>query len=116
MKTFAVTTNNELVLDKSGNLSVVSELEAVSQACEQAIKSQLTEMIYAQRRGVPTFQSVWVGSPNLLQFDTYARAMLRSVPSVVEVLRLDTIAQNNTLNYNAEILTDIGTVAINGQL
>lgn len=116
MRTFAVNEKNELVLDKSGNLSLITGKQAIAQACEQAIKSQLTEMIYAQQRGIPTFQAVWVGSPNLLQFDTYARAMLRSVPDVVEVIKLNTIVGDNVLNYTAEILTNAGAVSINGQL
>lgn len=116
MKTFAVNSNNELVLDGSGNLSIVSGLKAVSQACEQAMKSQLTEMVYAQQRGIPTFQAVWVGSPNLLQFDTFARSMLRSVAEVTEVVSLNTLVGENVLNYNAVILTNIGPVTIDGQL
>ena len=74
---FQVNENNDIFTTPGGRIAISADLPAVLQQCEQAVKAQTSEMIYANNRGVNTFDSVWSGSPNLLSFEATARDTAR---------------------------------------
>jgi len=113
MTIIAVNSNND-IFAVNGRLQLRTGIQRVLQNCEQAIKAQSMEMIYAQQRGVNTFDSVWNGSPNLLSFEASARRALNRVADVVEVQSFDSNVVNNTLFYTATIRTSFGVGTING--
>lgn len=115
-KVFTVDENNDLMLAGNGNLSISTELEATLQACEHAAKAQLAEMVLAADQGVPNFQTIWNGSPNVTQFEAYLRRQLLAVVGVTDVVSLDTNVSNNILSYTATISTIYGQGVINGGL
>lgn len=115
-KTFAVDENNDLYLDQSGNIAIVAGLEAVLQTCARAAKAQRGEMIFQIDAGIPNFQMVWNGSPNLLQFEAALRATLLQVAGVVEIITINTAIVSDTLTYVVTILTKFGQGLINGNL
>ena len=73
-RTFAVDANNDLVIGGDDRLSIVSGLEAVLQNCEHAAKTILNEMVLAQGEGIPYFEAVWIGVPNLAVWEASFRA------------------------------------------
>lgn len=113
-RVFTVDENNDLLIASDGRLSISADLEAVLQACEQAAKAQLAEMVLAVDQGVPTFQTVWNGAPNVAQFEAYLRRQLQNVEGVREVSALEVSVSDNVLSYTATILTQFGQGAING--
>lgn len=113
-KTFKTNDANDLYLGPDGNLVVVLDQEAVMQACENAAKSQLGEMMFQTEDGVPNFQTIWVGSPNIAQFEAALRRTLEQVDGVKEVAELSASVANNVLTYTASIITDYGAGVING--
>jgi hypothetical protein len=113
-RVFTVDENNDLVIASDGLLSISSGLEAVLQACEQAAKAQLAEMVLAVEQGVPTFQTVWNGAPNVSQFEAYLRRQLQNVTGVREVSAVEVTVANNVLSYTATILTQFGQGVLNG--
>ncbi len=115
-QTFGVNANNDLYIDSNGNLAIVSGLEAVKQACETAVKAQSGEMIYAFSSGIPNFQAVWVGDPNVGQFRAAIRRTLLSVSGVTAVKSINITQQDNVLIYQAFITTTFGDTTANGQL
>ena len=100
----------------NGRLAISTDLSAVTQNCEHAIKAQLGEMIYAQERGVNTFDSVWGGSPNVVSFEASARQALTRVENVLGVEAFEARVSGDVLRYTATIRTTFGLEAINGQL
>lgn len=115
-KVFTVDANNDLVIAGDGNLSISTELEATLQACEHAAKAQLAEMVLAVDQGVPNFQTIWNGAPNVTQFEAYLRRQLLTVVGVTDIVSLETTVSNNILSYTATIATIYGEGAINGGL
>jgi urea transporter len=113
-QTFAVNTQNDLYLDNNGNLAIVYDLTATLQACAQAAKTLLGEMVLNINQGIPYFQTVWVGVPNTQQFNAALRAAFFSVAGVVEVVSLMTQQVNNALQYTAVIRTIYGTGGLTG--
>lgn len=111
---FAVDARNDLYLATDGRLALSTGLASVMQACAQAAKTQLGEMIYATADGLPNFATVWGGQPSLPQFEAYLRRTLRAVEGVTDVTDIQTRVANNTLSYSAVIQTVYGSGALNG--
>lgn len=111
---FSVDSNNDLFIKENGTLAINTQLQAVLQACEHVAKSQLFEMVLDQERGVPNFETIWNGSPNIAQFEAFLRRNILTVPDVIEIVSLETNVQNNVLRYVAEIRTTFGTGVLNG--
>jgi len=113
MTIFAVNQSND-IFAVNGRLQLRSGLQRVLQNCEHAVKAQRGEMIYAQQRGVNTFDSVWSGSPNLLSFEASARTAINRVSGVLSVDSFETNASGGVLSYAATIRTNFGIGSING--
>lgn len=111
---FAVDKSNDLFINNDGHMAINRQLDAVIQACEHVAKAQLLEMVLNQERGVPNFETIWNGSPNVIQFEAYLRRNLLSVKDVLEITALDITVRDNVLLYTAEIRTIYGTGVING--
>ena len=113
-QTIATNSNNDIYLDASGNLAIFSGQLAVEQACATASKLQLAEAIYQTNLGIPNFESVWNGTPNLAIFESYLRQTLMNVEGVVAVTSLNVSVSKNVLSYQAQIESVYGSLYLNG--
>lgn len=111
-QTFAVNTQNDIYLGTDGNLAVVYDMQGTLQACAHATKTLLGEMIFSTNEGLPNFQLVWVGVPNLQQYEAAVRATLLAVDGVVEIVSFLIDLNDNTMTYTATIRTIYGTGTI----
>lgn len=110
----ATDSKNDIYINPDGKLAMVQGLEATLQACAHACKAQLGEMVLALLQGIPNFQTIWNGAPNVVQFEAYIRKTLLQVVGVVDVLDLVTGISDNVLSYEATILTIYGQEVLNG--
>jgi hypothetical protein len=110
-QTFA---GKDLTIGDNGDLLIVSGLDAVLFDAERAAKALLGEMVLAIDEGIPYFQVVWNGSPNVNQFEAALRRRLLSLADVLEVVTLSTRQLAGTLSYEATIRTVYGVGVING--
>lgn len=115
-KTFLNNADNDLYLDNNGQIAIGQGLPAVLSICERVSKTQLGEMLFATNQGIPNFETVWVGAPNIPQFQAALRQALIKVPDVREILALDVAIRNNTLTYEVTILTTYGQGNFSGSL
>ena len=106
--------NNDIFTTPGGQLAVAVDLPAVLQQCQQAVQAQTNEMVYADNRGVNTFDSVWSGAPNLLSFEATARSQLDRIESVVAVEDFQAQLNGHTISYQATIRTTFGTGTTEG--
>ena len=117
----------DLYLTPDGNIAMAYDLQAVLQACAEAAQTILGEMVFNVNAGIPYFQTVWVGVPNVAQFTAALRTAFLAVGGgglVVEVVSLVASQSNvlnpitnrlsNVLTYNAIIRTIYGTGPIVG--
>ena len=111
---FAVNSNNDIYLGTDGNLAIVFDMQGTLQACEHALKTVLGEMIFATNQGLPNFQLIWVGVPNLQQYEAAVRATILAVDGVVEVVSFLADLSDNTLTYTITIRTIYGVGVVNG--
>lgn len=112
MKTLATGANNDLYLGPSGQLALSSDLEAVSQTCEHVVKTMMGELILQTDQGIPNFQMIWNGAPNLAQAENALREALLGVKGVLAVPQLSAFVENHVLIYNATIETIYGEAAL----
>lgn len=112
--TFGTDSNNDLYLGNDGNIAVLTGLQAVIMACETATKAQLGEMVLEKNQGIPTFQTVWNGTPNYSLYTEYLRKTLIGIQGVQEILNVNLRISENVLKYEVTIKTDFGTGVLNG--
>jgi hypothetical protein len=113
-RTLSVDSNNDLFIGANGSLSTSDGIQATLQAAQQAAQTQLAEMIYAVDQGLPNFDVVWNGAPNLAQFDAYLRRAILAVDGVTAINELEVASAAGKLTYRAVIVTIYGSGAING--
>lgn len=116
VQTLQLNANNDLQLDASGNLVMLSGVDAVAAACNTAAQTQLGECVLATGQGLPNFQAIWIGVPDYAIWQTYLENTLLNVPGVASVASIKLTQNNGVLNYVAEINSIYGPVTISGGL
>lgn len=115
-QTLGTNVANDIYLGANGNIVILSGILGVEGACQTAAYAQLGEMVLSVNRGIPNFQVVWVGSPNLAIFEAALRTTLENVDGVQTVKKLTLSVANNELSYEADIVTDFGPTTISGTI
>lgn len=113
-RSLAVDSSNDIYVGPNGNIAVAVDLEAVKHACAAAAKTQLGEMIYAVDQGLPNFEVIWNGSPNLRQYEAALRENLLTVPGVVGIESVTISSAGGEVAYTVVIQTIYGTGTLNG--
>lgn len=114
VQTLGTDSDNDLYLGPDGNLVVLNNNSAVLAACKTACLAQLGEMIYATKQGLPNFQAVWVGVPNIPLWQSYLLKTLQNVAGVLQVSNIVVIITGSTMRYTAQIVTQFGITQISG--
>lgn len=110
----ATNSSNDIFISPSGKLSMATGIDSVLQTCEHVVKTMLGELILQPDDGMPNFELIWNGSPNVIQYKAALHDKLMNVTGVVDVLNIEIVVKNNTLEYNARISTIYGEGVISG--
>lgn len=116
VQTLALNNSNDLALNSSGSLVILSGVNAIVAACKTACQTQLSECVLQQGQGLPNFPLVWTGSPDFGQWQAYLEQVLLNVEGVTSVQSLSISALNGTLSYIAEIETIYSPITLAGTL
>ena len=111
-RTLASNRDNDLVVDATGNLSILTGLSAVAADCRSAMQAQRGEMILAQDRGIPTLATVWDRFIPAA-FEAAGRRALLRVPDVLSVESLTVARDGEVVRYTAAIRTVYGSTTVN---
>jgi hypothetical protein len=111
--TFRTDGNNDLMIS-AGRLAIVSQREAILQICAHAAKAILGEMVLAVDKGMPYFETIWVGGPTVAPFEAAFRSRILEVEGVEAIEELVIEQSQNAMRYTAQIRTIYGTGPING--
>jgi hypothetical protein len=114
MRILATDENNDLFLGVNGRLAVRTEQDALLQICGQVMQGRLGEMVFAAGRGLPYFETVWNGSPDLRGFEDAARDALAEIEGVSAVETFTAELADNALRYSAAIRGAYGLGGIGG--
>jgi hypothetical protein len=113
-QTFGLNAQHDLYLGPDGNLVVLSGVEAVAAACQTACLTQLSECVLETGIGLPNFQTVWVGTPDLAIWQSYLQDTMLNVDGVTQVDSIQLVINDNVLNFTATISTIYGPTTISG--
>lgn len=113
MITFYTNDKNDIYLNTAGRIDMKTDIYAVLQACRNAAQTLLGELVLQGNVGIPNFQLIWSGSPNLIQYENALRTTFLGIQNVDDVTELDVFVENNVLKYNATIKTIYGEGSIN---
>jgi hypothetical protein len=113
-QTFGLNSNHDLYLGPDGNLVVLTGVEAIATACVTACLTQLGECVLETGVGLPNFQTVWVGTPDLAIWQSYLQDTILNVDGVTQVDSIRLTINNNVLNFAASISTIYGPTTISG--
>lgn len=108
----ALNANRDLYVTANGTLAIVTGVDAVAQTCLTATRAQLGEMVLNTTSGIPNFQDVWDGVPNIAQWQAALQNTLQNVPGVVKVISVTIGASDGVLSYTAVIETIYGQTTI----
>lgn len=111
MRTLTVDNHNDLVIT-GNNLSISTDLRAVLYACENAVKAQYGEMIYAIDRGIPYNLLAWDKQPNLIQLEAFIRRAVLAIPEVMSISDFDITVSSHIIRYSITINTTFGIGAL----
>ncbi|MDL2313399.1 hypothetical protein LJC36_00285 [Desulfovibrio sp. OttesenSCG-928-C14] len=114
MRIFAVDGNNDLYIGPEGRLAIKTGLAAFMQMAEHAMQTLLAEPVFAEDRGLPYFETAWIGNPNLRQFEEAARGTLGTLEGTREVTEFECSIADNVLRYRAVISSVYGEAVIEG--
>lgn len=114
MKTLQTNNNNDIFIDGSKNLSLVADMAAVQNVCQNAALTMKGEIPLNTQAGIPYFDIVFGARPNLELFKKYITDTLESVENVLGVdnVRLD--YSDGVLKYSVVIATPYGEAVLNG--
>lgn len=113
-QTLGINNDNDIYLNDSGNIALLSGIEAVADACRTISRAQLGEMVLTASQGIPNFQTVWIGVPNLRLWQSYLKNAIINVDGVQEIKNLEYETKENVLSYIITIKTTFGITQING--
>jgi hypothetical protein len=116
VQTLALSQNNDLVLNSSNSLTMLSGVEAVAAACNTACLTQLGECVLETGIGLPNFQALWVGVPDYQIWQSYLENTLLNVPGVASVQSITLSQQEGVLHYVAQITSIYGPTTAQGAL
>lgn len=112
MITLGTNSNNDLYIAPNGQLAIKSELSALAQTCEHVVKTMMGELILQGDTGIPNFQLIWGGAPNIAQAENSIRESLLGVSGVEDVTELSAFVSNDVFRYSAAIKTIYGEVSL----
>ena len=112
VQTFATNQANDIFIDATGSLSIISGIAAVEAACATATKAQLGEMVFATETGIPNFQTLWVGTPDYSLWKSAILSTLQNVAGIVAVSSLNLSVNGSTVSYVAQITTEFSATPI----
>lgn len=111
---FLTDANNDLYVAADGNLAFGSGLSAVVQSVQNATQAIRGECVFDIELGLPNFETIWNGAPNVGQYESALRSAILAVPGVRDILSLEIAANADAVGYTARILTDFGAGVVNG--
>lgn len=116
MQTLAVNSTNDIFLDDNGNIAIDRDLLAVRDVCASVSKVRKGEFVLNTTLGMPFLQSVFIGSPNLFQYQATLLIALKNVQEVNRVSGIEMQISGTILYYTAQIITNFGSILLEEQI
>lgn len=114
MKTLTQDSNNDIILDGNGQISVSSDIDAYKFILEDAVRTILGEVQLNTNMGVPYFTTVFSDKRDILLWKDRMKEIVMGYDFVLSVYNFDVKVDymNKTLSYTMNITTTSGDITI----
>ena len=113
MSIFSINENNGFLVI-GGQLNIVTGLQAVIINCQHVAQTIKFENPFNIDEGLPNFETVWDGNPNILQYELFLSRALIQVKDVDKLSDFNADISDNVLNYSIKIHTPFGVDTLSG--
>ena len=110
--TLTTNENNDIFIGDDGNLSTSRGIEAVKFIAKGVAETQRGEIVLDVEKGLPNFESLWNGVPNIPQYEAALRLALSEVQGVESIESLVVANVEGVFKYTAVLKTTAGLVTI----
>ena len=114
MKSFITDDNNDLTLDKWGNIRFEEGIEAYRQNIVNELRLQQYEYPYDPNKGVNYLGYILGQTGNLVAWESQVLDLINSMPFVNRVVDWKTNIVNRNLLFRLVVDTDLGQIDIRG--
>lgn len=114
MKSFITDENNDLTLDKWGNIRMEDGIEAYRQHIVNEIRLQQYEYPYNLNLGINWMGYILGQTGNLVAWESQVLDMINAMPFVKKIVDWKTNVNKNTLLFQLVVDTDLGQIDIRG--
>ena len=111
---FITDENNDLTLDKWGDIKIESGIEAYRQHIINEIKLQQYEYRYDPTKGINYLGYILGQTGNLVAWESQILDAINAMPFVVKIVEWKTNIINNNLLFQLVVDTDLGRIEIKG--
>jgi hypothetical protein len=101
------------IIISGGDISIVKDIEAISEACRHAMLTLMDELVYNQGTGIGYFDLVFNDYVDIVGFRQQSIAAIENIYDVVEVRSFEAFIKENDLFYIAVIATTFGELVLN---
>jgi hypothetical protein len=112
MITFDVNKDNDVFINSSGDLAIVTDKIAAMRVAEHYARASRGEMIHNMDKGIPFWPIAFGANANIAQYEAAFRARMKQIPQVKNVVSFDVEVADNALKYTATIETIYGLIEV----
>ena len=113
---YTIATNqedNDIYLDKDGNIAFASNAQAVGNVSRNAIRTQMGELQFNRYYGVPYFQTVFIDYSTIDIWKSYVEDILKDLEHIDSINDMSAEIKDSVLSYSIELETDFGEIVTN---
>lgn len=111
---FITDSNNDLTLDKWGDLRMESGIEAYRQHLVNEIRLQQYEYPYNPERGINYMGYILGQTGNLVAWESQVLDAVNAMPFVTKIVEWKTNINGNNLLFQLVVDTDLGRIELKG--
>lgn len=113
MQTIAINDNNDIYIDKSGNLAIKKDLEAMGDIFVNKTQTLKNELLYSDK-GIDYFNTIFSSPSYPDLFQNELTNQIENTESTISVDDFEGEIKDGTYKYKAKIQTEFGEVYLNG--
>lgn len=114
MITIATNSDNDIYKDSSGNLALLTDINALANVSRNVILTTLGEPEYNQEDGIPYFETIFTDNPKIDLLQAAQVARLEQLEGVNRVSNYEYNQSNGVYSYSLIEHTTFGDIQLNG--
>jgi hypothetical protein len=113
--TIGIDQNNDIYLDGYNNIAMKDDIQALNDIILNKVRTNLGELQFNSNLGIPYFTTIFSSVSDIDLWQKFVVDSALSTPYIEKVSNFEhEISNNNKLSYSMTIITDLGSMTVNG--